>query len=443
MQKQFSFTSFLQGNLQEKYQEGRQTTPQVNSPTTKMIAFYYDLCERKKVKKEDISQWSYKQLNEEIKRLRDLPQPASDSQVEKIVSLITELQELGADVKPVTNEFISTLTGGQHGTASELIKKLMEIRQSMSHIAPPTDNQLEILVDWYWCPDIPFEEFDIKKWVMLNETITNHEGNTQQLKRRMTATEFAYEIKEKMKKNEASQFIDKYRAVYYTWKRTRITAKQIEYIQELEDRLANIEVPKQVEYAIVNGVITQITKSSQRENYSPLAYNKTELAQLQQLSYQDANTMINQLRSELEDKNLSYVSSDVYDNSQQEFEDKRSEHAHDMREARIQEHTLMQDLVFKLESIAGWEVPDLHASLTEMILDEEDNRAEEVFNELKEMMSLTVFKVKDHNNEEQVSRAKKDLGRLYIMTEGTFLGTKIAEEIMAEFMEEHMEHIIK
>ena len=140
----FSFTSFLNGNVQRNYQRAYGNTTRVSAPTEKQIQYYLDLCQRKKVQPKEIKLFTFETLGKEIEQIRQLPDPASDKQIEKIKQLWQEINDLGGNLKPFSEEFLNRLTGGAEGTASQLIETLMRKRMELNEVAPPSDAQLTI-----------------------------------------------------------------------------------------------------------------------------------------------------------------------------------------------------------------------------------------------------------------------------------------------------------
>lgn len=424
----FSFTSFL--NNSKRVGKARIYTDRVSAPTEKQIQYYLDLCQRKKVQPKEIKLFTFETMGKEIEQIRQLPDPASDRQIEKIKQLWQEINDLCGNLKPFSEEFLNRLTGGAEGTASQLIETLMRKRMELNEVAPPSDAQLQIMVEWFLCPDIPFEYYGIQKKIYLDST-TEKDGEVVSLWRYMTPDEFANEIKSKMTKKQASEFIDRYRAVFYDWRKTRITQQQIRYIRELEQRLANIYTPKQTEFAVnEDGEIIEIKQGSSRDARGELqtvAYEPITEMQLAQMSYEEASLFIDQLKSELERKEF-YRYGDIYSDDQQVLEDNRG--AKDRNDAIIKEYTALDDLIYKLEAIAGYENYDLHGLIKETLLEGEDHRSEEAKNAIKEFMLQTIdFK-------RGFSQVLKDLGRLQVMCEESMIATAILEELTKEVMAE-------
>ena len=245
-----------------------------------------------------------------------------------------------------------------------------------------------------------------------------------------------------MSKKDASAFIDAHRGTYYDWKRTRITAQQITYIRQLEGRLSNIYTPKAVIQAVdFDGDVFNIRTSSSHDERGDLqtqAYEGLTEYDLIQMSYEDASTFIDQLKSELADpmlRNTSFV-----DNSQDELNDKLATFddvrgtgslAHDETSARVLEFTILNDLIFKLEAVAGWRNDELHDEIKENVLDGDGEVTQRVRIMIKEFMDTTI----DRSNME---RLFKSIGRLYTMTQDSVTATNIVAELANEVLAEVM-----
>jgi len=280
--------------------------------------------------------------------------------------------------------------------------------------------------------------------------------------RLLTPSEFAEQIQLRMSKKDASAFIDAHRGTYYDWKRTRITAQQITYIRQLEGRLSNIYTPKAVIQAVdFDGDVFNIRTSSSHDERGDLqtqAYEGLTEYDLIQMSYEDASTFIDQLKSELADpmlRNTSFV-----DNSQDELNDKLATFddvrgtgslAHDETSARVKEFTILNDLIFKLEetsarvleftilndlifkleAVAGWRNDELHDEIKENVLDGDGEVTQRVRIMIKEFMDTTI----DRSNME---RLFKSIGRLYTMTQDSVTATNIVAELANEVLAEAM-----
>lgn len=446
----FSFTSFLQsngGNNNNGGSRGGNGGGRLNKPSERQIKFYYDLCERKKVTRKDITQFSFEQLGKEIDELQKRPDPASDRQITKIRELEQEIISLGGDLKPIGDDVINSLTGGREGTASSFIQALFDMRSNMNIIAPPTDAQLKILVEWYLCPDIPFESFSSEEVfpmknganVAESQTITVEInrgidlGNGQW--RHMTPNEFAEEIKSKMTKRQASKFIDDYRGSFYDWKKTRITEQQIKYIRELEMRLANISAPKAVEYAIVDGEVQEIRNTTVDYNaeWNPMAYEPADELALAQLSFEEASQWIDQLKSEVDRANRyqsMYNEEELFGSAQQDFEERNlvkgeNRRIRDEHDSLTDEYNKLNDLIFAVEAILGYEDMQAHEYAKESLLNQDvsSEMNKEYRDYLKNFFMNTVTVDKEKDNKRWTSQ----MARIFNMCEDV----PVALEILA------------
>lgn len=438
----FSFTSFLNNN-----NGGTNGSSAYSRPASEnQKKFYFDLCERKRIAPKNINGFTFDQLRKEIEELQMRPDPASERQIAKIKELQDEIIKLGGDLKPIGDDVIARLTGGRDGNASALIQKLFDMRTKMNVIAPPTDAQLQIMVEWYLCPDVPFEEFSSEEVFAMEHGANENQSRTItiSIKRRvelggglwrhMTPNEFAEALKKSMTKKQASKFIDDYRGVFYDWKKTRITQPQINYIRELELRLANVETPRAVEFAIVDGEMQQITNNSvdYDGDWNPMAYEPMDELVLMQMSADDATNWINQLKSEVGRRNAyesMYNEEEVYGTSQQDFEEtqlvrgenRRVKNAHD---AKHDEWRKLNDLIYSLEAIAGYKSDEIHDMVQELVIDEVDSdKALEYKYRMKEffMSTVTADPTKDRK------RWESEMARVFNMCEEV----PVALEILA------------
>lgn len=414
----YSFTSFLNGASKTAGSSALRRT------TEGQRRFYFDLCQRKRITPKDITKFSFDQLDKEIKELRNAPDPASQSQIDKINELTKELIELGADVNMPSDDFFKTLTGGREGSASALIQTLFNMRTKMNEIAPPSGAQLQIMIDWYLCPDIPFESFSAEEVYPMKEGANVAESQTITLSinrkvnleggfwRMMTPTEFAEELRAKLTKRQASKFIDKYRGVFYEWKKTRITENQINYIREIEARLNNMYTPQQVEWAVVNGEMQQITKPNTRTQYLSKAYEPMDINYLAQLSYEEASKLIDQLKGELEIINnipTMHGEEQIYSDTQEIFEQNRQ--ASNNKDALIKEFNKLNDLIYAVEAILGYENKEAHDIANEMMVNGTANDEE------KETLRAFFLSTVTADKSKNLAEWAKESSRIYMMCE--------------------------
>lgn len=181
------------------------------------VKFYLDLCTQKKVEPDaKYVVWSFSEMRDAIEVLKAY-YPASDRQIELIHTKVANLHDAGVDI---TIDF-DNLSGGLNGTASQIINHLIELEKKYVRVLP-TDAQLNLMVQMYPCESIDFESYGIMR---VNEE-----------KIRLTPDAFAEEITKNMSKDEASAFIDKFRADFNEWRSTRVRPKQLAYIKTLMER---------------------------------------------------------------------------------------------------------------------------------------------------------------------------------------------------------------
>lgn len=424
----YSFTSFLnnngannvQGNAQQQQYNMRGASP-------KQVSYYMDLCKRKNVVPKDIASFTFETIGKEIEQLNKLPDPASPNQILKIKELEKEIIQNGGNLVPLTEDEMRQLSGGRNGTASEKIQELFNMRQTLSDVLPPTEQQLQILVSWYLCPDIPFESIQNDKFLPLEEganeqklvseiiTINKRVQLEGKQWRLMTPQEFANELNSKFTRKLASRFIDEHRGKFYAWKNTRATQGQIDYIRELEARLANIYTPRQVEYALVDGQQVQITQSSTRLDYAPTAYEGLNDMQIAQMSTDDASVWIDRLKSELDRGTYEtmYNEEEVYGDSQVEFEES-ARYSKTQAEAYDKAYDGLVNIIFSLQAMVGYEAREVLDIVNSISMDA-GNQTVVINNreKLKDFFMATVTADKERENEEWT----KQMARIFNICE--------------------------
>lgn len=305
------------------------------------IKYYLDLCEQKNVTPKDVSNITSKDIRILIDELKAIVK-VSQAQLDMLIKLSEETQVT------LTDELISNLTGGKDGSCSKLIEQLLERKRKMGNQLPPTEAQVKFLTDMFLCPDIPFEDFGIEKKRLVGD-------NTYVL---MTPSEFASEIKAKIHMSEASNFIDKHRGVFFTWKNSRATLEQIKYIRALEERLSTKRESIAIEFAISEtGEVVELPHNkpvSEVNLYNPL----TEL-ELMQMGKKSAEEYINILKADLNKTEL-YSGFEAEMSRQDEtFEELRIE---DLSDDYTLE-SMLTDSMYKLSAMLGYEIADSIESL--------------------------------------------------------------------------------
>jgi hypothetical protein len=331
-------------------QQSNSTEGAQRKPSDAQVKYYLDLCNTKGVAPSNPHLMTADEIKFKIEDLKSIIKP-SDKQLEMINSRLNALTEAGIVVEVAP---FLPLTGGQNGSASHLIELLIKVEKENSGLMKPTDAQLRTMVGWYLCPDIPFEDYGIKRRVELDNGW-----------RRPTPDEFAEIIKTSMTKAEASKLIDEMAGKFYTWSSTRITNEQVNYIRSLEERFSNTPKSRVVNSAVdAEGEVFQFTTEKAEKPIK--MYNSLDEYQIRMLSKEDAVKFIGMMKAELENKEL-YKYGEKSDGSES-FEPLRHD-KHTTAESKESEYVGIQNLVFKLEAVAGYELPDLHAVIDEFVVE--------------------------------------------------------------------------
>lgn len=341
--------------------------------------FAFNLYQRHGLDVNNLKGMAYRQVKAEVDRLSALPYPPSPKQKEAILNLIDELKALNEEFD-VPTEVLKSLTGGQDGTAGNFIQFLYRQRSEFEKDSPASDAQCEKLAEWLVCPDIIWETANV---AYKKPYPTELNPNGWKL---LTVEEFKEELKAKFTRTTASEFIGQYQNTYYEWRRTRITDFQIESIQRLEERMANIHRQGVKTFAVVDGIVQEIYTRPQKQ-WSPVAYEGMDLLHLKQLSREQADKYIDTLKSELAHRETSAVQG----NNSEAFEAKMENLKQGKRSASntTTEHQALIDLVFGLEAVAGQENENLHESITELMVNKIGSPVD-VANELYEFMDMLI-----------------------------------------------------
>jgi len=327
------------------------------------MKFITDLYTRHRLDTSVLKTMTRSQIRAEIDRLRYADLPASDDQLKLIRNTVKEINEIanksigapaelrekGANLH-IKESVLMKLTGGREGTAGALIDKLFALRKEFNPYRPLSEKQADLLVKWFFVPDVPFEQYGINKKI----------GNVL-----MTPEQFKEELMSKMLMSDASRMIDDYMPVVTEWERSRCSSQQRAYIRKLEARMADISTGSVVEWAIdENGEMVQVQRKPKKE-YTPTAYEFMPEEYLLQMSKEDAEKYINQLRLE-----LSRPKKGAIDNSphQQMLEDKRSHIAHNEVDSRIKEKERIIDFLHKLEMAVGHDNPELRDEVDDLLV---------------------------------------------------------------------------
>ena len=233
----------------------RRAASGANKPTANQVATITKICEERGIPVDESRMKTYDlafQYIAELTATRSYKIPVSDKQKEKIIELVGILGEEVPD--------FDTLEGGWDRSASRLIKELNERVKSVPQ--PLTPKQYEFVLQIEQCPDAEF--------VGLSDDYE--------------------EAKLQMTKQEATDYINKYRNNYYTWIKTRITPDQMLRIIQLKCMIegTSVEVPPEADKAEQLSILLERQSMTQ--------------AELLQLSTDTASEFISQLESEYKSK---------------------------------------------------------------------------------------------------------------------------------------------
>ena len=194
----------------------------------KQIAIYVKLCTEKRVQLNP----NYKALDgrkggsmdREIQRLIKLPTivPPSPAQIDLLKDICGRLN---CEIPAYTH-----LTGGRGGTFSNLIGELIELEKEMTKVAPPTDKQLETILEMYFCPDVDFSDLHESYGI----TYTGAQGE-KMLWTRPSQEAILDSILELVTFEMASNFIYKFQLDFYKWKTSRLSDGQMKRIAKLQE----------------------------------------------------------------------------------------------------------------------------------------------------------------------------------------------------------------
>ena len=320
------------------------------------IKFYTDLCVQRHLVPKNHLLMSPNDMTTEINEMKKF-YPANDAQLGGIKKRIAQLQQMGVTVADIPDEKLFKLTGGQNGTASQYINFLSKQIKENSDKAPASEEQVATLSEMFLCVTVDFESWGLSRKI-------NLEGG---LWRRCTSEEFTAQIREKITHKYASHIIDKYRAIFYNWKRNRASEEQKKLIRNLENRLIETKKPEVVELAFdLDGNIIELddAKPSRRDTSNPIGYEKIDEDLLGLFSKDTAAAHINRLFADIKRKEKNVIPDDTH------LEELR---ILDTVEAVMKkEYADLSDIAFKLEAIAGYEDPELHESIVSLLVEDRE-----------------------------------------------------------------------
>ncbi|RJE47662.1 hypothetical protein A7K50_03170 [Dehalobacter sp. MCB1] len=351
--------------------------------TPNQVRKYLELCEQKGLPAENYAAWSIEYMSDKISDLYRF-KPASEKQIALIKEKITNLQEAGVLINMPSEKTLHLLTGGLGGTASELLDQLIkqEAALGLSAKIPATDNQVSAIVKMFLFPDADFESFGVSRKIQIDETHWRY----------CTPDEFAIMIQSSFSKQDASKFIETNRAAFYEWTSTRIRPEQIRHIRDLEKRMQSLHNQVTVEWVVdIEGNLTRQESVKPQHEWLPDAYMPMEDMQLQMMSKEDANTYINMLSKDLKDKSLTKFGE--RSDSSMTFEALRKSQT--IEQVKKEEFRNIQDVLFKLEAVAGYHNDEVHDCITSLMLEPELKNDEHIKIANQKLKDFMVFLIEE------------------------------------------------
>lgn len=361
-----SFYEYLERSQRDYAVSSSYRRPVRNSgPTPRQVETYLNMCHDRLLKPVNYTNFTINEMSQEIDRIKSL---RSRAQIDKIYEKIDFIKSLGINLDTfLMNVNFDELTGGRDGTASKLIEELFAIEKECNVMLPPTDEQLDQITGWMLCPDIPFEDFNIKRTKDLGDGFW----------RRLTPEEFRTECAKNMKRNQASKLIDDFRGTFFEWRKSRISKAKMDYIRRLESRLVSVYIPKEDVISVdINGDRVTSVKhkvTDKTKTYDPTAFVPLTDDELFMFSDDDAEYYIDILKAESRRRYYANKTSD----EELTFEELRTnadentiqadQKAGSVEAACTKEFIALQDAIFKLESVGGYENSEAHDAISSLL----------------------------------------------------------------------------
>lgn len=220
--------------------------------------------------------------------------PASPLQIKTIKEVTERLKSFGFIVAVLDDYELSLLTGGKYGTAYLHINYLISVEEENKGKMPMTQKQVEYISQMLYCPDIDWDEYEV------DNKFYYENGSKYKM---MTREEFEKELKLKLTKEDAEEFLYKYTTVFNEWRKTRIRPNQEIVIRKYEHYLSSLEYRR--ERNLNEEIKAEIQEEkSLRTVYNPVAHIPLEEFQLKQFSKEQASAYMKQLKYSIDAKRL-------------------------------------------------------------------------------------------------------------------------------------------
>jgi len=222
----------------------------VRMATEGQIGYYLDLCGKKNIQPEE-SAFTFSGMDAEIKRLKDIKnyKPISEKQIEGIEKLCKLMNMPTPDY--------SKLDGNYGGTGSQFYQKLQKMSKSIA--LPVTDAMKDFMSNMQFCPDCDkIEDID------------------------------------SISKNDAHEYINKFKGKFYAWKKDRLTDSQMLNIIRTNCLIEGSEIKDVTDDMAlsVNQKIDKLIKRQSLEFSTLIQFNKTAATSFIELLTVELNNAI-------------------------------------------------------------------------------------------------------------------------------------------------------
>lgn len=194
------------------------------------FGYYMSLCAQKGVDIDmTLSVGRHAELQQEIDRINKLPDfRAMSSKQEAFI--LKRCEEVGVPVPPAIKTFSTK-------SASAFIDQLKVMEEKLGDQLEPTEWQLNELALMYQCPDVFFEELsDEFGWLEVDA------DGQKFYKKALDTTEMLIFVAEHVSRNQAKEFIWKYKKAFEIWKHERISEDKAIYINALLKKYGQAEM---------------------------------------------------------------------------------------------------------------------------------------------------------------------------------------------------------
>lgn len=205
------------------------TTNQTRPISPYQKTTYLEVCAKKGIQPEqDFEAWSYDQAYKTLGELFKAESPSQQESFEThpnqkagIERRLSILKELGVEVSV-------DYANLRYKEASEVIQKLQGMIDASPKGIHASPAQINLMADMFVCPDVDYGD------VGISTRITLDEGGWRKPTREELESLLA-----SVKKEDASLFIDKYKVIFFDFKKSRISDKKQAFIKSLQERVAN------------------------------------------------------------------------------------------------------------------------------------------------------------------------------------------------------------